>query len=163
MSDQTTVEVIVVDDRWNDLSIHRLARRACTAALVIAGVDGPREVAVLATNDADIARLNGDFRGQNRPTNVLSWPSTPIAPPAPGVVPPPPQAVELGDIALAWETCAQEAGARGIPVNDHVTHLVLHGCLHLVGYDHETADDAEIMERLEIAALEKLGLKNPYL
>ena len=162
MAAQADVDVIVEDDRWTQLDLSDLAGTACHAALTEAGLEGEYSISVLATDDARIAALNADFRAKDAPTNVLSWPAEPLAPPRPGATPPTPQDPEIGDIALAFETCVREAEDYGIDLHHHVTHLVLHGCLHLLGYDHVNDADATVMESLEIAALAKLGIKNPY-
>ena len=148
------VDVIAEDPRWHGLE--PLAARAVAAALAASGVEGPREVAVLGCDDARIAALNADFRGKPRPTNVLSWPS---AERGPGT---PPPEVELGDVAIAYETCAREAEAQGKRFEDHVTHLLVHATLHLLGHDHETEAEADAMEALERDILAGLGLPDPY-
>lgn len=162
MAAKVEVEVIVEDDRWTALNLPDLATRACTAAFSQIGLSGAFSVSLLAADDAKIADLNGQFRAKAAPTNVLSWPSEDLAPATPGDTPVVPSDPEIGDIALAYETCMREAAQYDIEVHDHVTHLVLHGCLHLLGYDHVTDADATVMETLEIEALEKLGIKNPY-
>ena len=107
------------------------------------------------------------FRDKPTATNVLSWPSEGLAPETPGGTPWPPEPEDeaphhLGDIALAWETCGREAAEQGIAFEQHVTHLVVHGVLHLLGYDHMRDADATLMERLEAEILGNLGLPNPY-
>jgi probable rRNA maturation factor len=119
------------------------------------------EIAVRLTDDAEVHALNRDFRGRDKPTNVLSFPQV--------------QAdlldtlsnsddgeILLGDIVLARETCAREAAEKGISVADHATHLIVHGTLHLVGYDHMDDASAQAMEALEVKALASLGIANPY-
>ncbi|MGR3496950.1 rRNA maturation RNase YbeY [Citreimonas sp.] len=162
-------ETIIEDERWQQADLPSLAERAAQAALAHLGVDSRLfEIAVLGCDDARIAALNADFRGKPRPTNVLSWPETDLSPDSPGA---PAHAPEpgtpddpehLGDVALAFETCAAEAETGGTPLGAHVTHLVVHGVLHLLGYDHEDDSDAETMERLEVEILGKLGLPDPY-
>ncbi|MGB3554019.1 MAG: rRNA maturation RNase YbeY [Jannaschia sp.] len=154
------IDVVAEDDRWTDLE--RLAARAIPAALDGAGVGRDREVAVLGCDDARIAVLNAEFRGKAVPTNVLSWPSGDRAAAEPGGDPVPPEGPELGDIAIAWETCAREAAEQGKAFDAHVTHLLVHGVLHLLGYDHETDADAMRMESLEIRIVTGLGLPDPY-
>ena len=159
------VDVVVEADAWGD-ALAPLARTAVAAALSGAGVaPAGREVAVLGCDDARIAALNADFRGKARPTNVLSWPSEDRAPSHPGGRPRPlgDGAVELGDIAIAHETCEREAEAQGKRFDAHVTHLLVHATLHLLGFDHETEADAARMERLEAEILSDLGLPDPYL
>ena len=106
--------------------------------------------ALLLTGDAAVRDLNARFRGKDAPTNVLSFPSDE---PAPGF---------LGDIALGYETCAREARKTGVTLADHAAHLIAHGLLHLVGYDHIEDADAEEMERLETEILAGLGVSDPY-
>ncbi|GIT89952.1 endoribonuclease YbeY [Jannaschia pagri] len=158
-----TVDVLIEDDRWT--ALERLAAVAVPAALAET-VDGGLawEVAVLGCDDARIATLNADFRGKPRPTNVLSWPSAERAPEVPGELPPPPDThdPELGDIAIAFETCAREASEQGKTFDAHVIHLLVHATLHLLGYDHETEADALRMESLEVKILKELGLPDPY-
>jgi len=120
------------------------------------------EIAVLGCDDARIAALNGDFRAKPQATNVLSWPSADRAAGAPGGRPALPAPGELGDIAIAFETCTREAAAQGKPFAAHVSHLLVHATLHLLGYDHITAQDAALMEGLEVEILATLGVPNPY-
>jgi probable rRNA maturation factor len=150
------VDVVIEDARWESLGLAALAERAGRAALRAAGGDPDgSEISLLGADDARIAALNAEFRGKPTATNVLSWPSGEEAA-APG------ELRFLGDLALAWETCAAEAEAAGIPPADHVTHLVVHGVLHLVGYDHEDDVEADLMEALETKILASLGVANPY-
>jgi len=120
------------------------------------------EVSVKFTNDGEVKALNAAYRGKDKPTNVLSFPMfeaellEPLAMADGGEV-------LLGDVVLAQGVCAAEAADKGVPVEDHATHLVVHGTLHLLGYDHETSDDeAESMEDVERKALAALGLGDPY-
>ncbi len=147
-------DVVIEDERWQLLGLETLAERAAGAALGMVNVTG--EVVVMGCSDARIAELNTEFRAKTVATNVLSWPAEEL------VAGDKPTQDELGDIAIAYETCVHEALEKHISVQDHVTHLIIHGCLHLLGYDHIKDMDAEIMEGLEIKALAKLGLDNPY-
>ncbi|QCB53887.1 rRNA maturation RNase YbeY [Sphingopyxis sp. PAMC25046] len=119
------------------------------------------EIAVRLTDDAEVHTLNRDFRGKDRPTNVLSFPQIQddliesLANSDDGEI-------LLGDIVLARETCAREAEEKSISVADHATHLIVHGTLHLVGYDHMDDASAAAMEALEVKALASLGIANPY-
>lgn len=163
------VDTVIEDPRWEAFGIEALAERAARAAL--AGLGLPAEgfaIALLACDDARIAALNADFRGKAKPTNVLSWPSEERAAEVAGDEPdlPEPGAAddpeELGDIAIAWETCMAEAAEQGKPAADHVTHLVVHAVLHLLGHDHEDEADARLMEGREVRILASMGLSDPY-
>jgi probable rRNA maturation factor len=162
------VETVIEDPRWEAAGLPGLAERAARAALAAAGLDPDRfEIALLGAGDARIAELNAEFRGRAQPTNVLSWPAADLTPAAEGAAPPLPVPAgegpeSLGDIALAFETCAAEAAAAGLTLADHVTHLVVHGTLHLLGYDHRREGDARRMERLEAEILASLGVADPY-
>ncbi|MEM7190629.1 MAG: rRNA maturation RNase YbeY [Pseudomonadota bacterium] len=145
-----------------------VVKSAAGMALDAAGISDPCEIAVLACDDARIAALNEDFRGKFQPTNVLSWPAHDLAPLIPGETPSHPPApfdqdsIALGDVAIALQTCESEAKSAGIPLKNHVMHLILHGCLHLLGYDHETEADAVLMEGLESRAMIEAGFPDPY-
>ncbi len=159
-------DTLIEDPRWQEAGLETLAETAAQATLAHLGLDpSDWEIAVLACDDARIATLNGDFREKPTPTNVLSWPSEERAPDTPGAapdLPAPGQDPELGDIAIAYDTCAREAAEQGKPFADHVTHLIVHGVLHLLGYDHIRDEDATLMEATEVAILGKLGLPDPY-
>lgn len=161
-----SVDTVIEDDRWQDAGLERLAARAAEATLTHLGLDPAEwEIAVLGCDDARIAALNEDFRDKAAATNVLSWPSAERGAAVDGAVPDQPEAgpdPELGDIAIAYDTCAQEARLAGRPMEDHVTHLIVHGILHLLGYDHVRDKDATLMERTEVEILGKLGLPDPY-
>ncbi|TDX89117.1 putative rRNA maturation factor [Neorhizobium sp. R1-B] len=113
------------------------------------------ELSLVFTNDASIQEINAEWRGKDKPTNVLSFPAFPLAP---GKMPGP----MLGDIVIARETVEREAVDLDKTFEDHLTHLLVHGFLHLFGYDHMQADEAEKMEALETRILAKLGLSDPY-
>jgi probable rRNA maturation factor len=153
------VELDVIDEGgdWSGLgNPEALTRRAIEAAFRAAS-DAPREdveISVLLTDDAGVQDLNRQWRGKDRPTNVLSFP----APEQPGL----PGPRHLGDIALACETLLRECEAESKSFADHFSHLVVHGTLHLLGYDHELEAEAEIMENLEVKALATLGIADPY-
>lgn len=162
------LEIVTEDDRWTGLPLQPLADRAVDAALRHLGLDPEAcEVALLACDDARIATLNADFRGKAQPTNVLSWPAEDLSAEDDGGSPLAPEAdpggeIALGDIAIAWETCAREAAEQGKAMQDHVTHLIVHGLLHLLGYDHIRDRDATLMEELEARILGTMGLPDPY-
>jgi probable rRNA maturation factor len=151
---------------------------AAVRAAALPGLDGypaPVEVSIKLTDDAEVHALNREWRDKDKPTNVLSFPmleqveieqfhhAQPVVPPVKDM---PGDASEmellLGDIILAFETCAAEAEEKNIPVAQHATHLVVHGMLHLLGYDHLEEEEAESMEALEVKALASMGLHNPY-
>lgn len=155
------VDLVIEDDRWLDTDLFTLADRAARATL--AHMDSEAcEIVVMGCDDDRIAELNAHFRGKPAPTNVLSWPSVEHRPRDPGSHPAMPGTDELGDIAISYDTCAREAAAQGKTMTDHVTHLLVHAILHLIGYDHEIEADAVTMEETEIAILAGLGLANPY-
>lgn len=126
-----------------------LVRTAAEAVLAAEHLSD-RGLVVLLTNDLAVQALNARFRGKDQPTNVLSFPAAPN----------PEQ--HLGDVALAYETCAREAAEQGKPLAHHLQHLVAHGVLHLLGYDHMTDEEAADMEGLERIVLATLGVPDPY-
>ncbi len=163
------VEVLIEDPRWAEAGLEMLAVRAVTETLQAAGLD-PMVcvVSLMGCDDARIAGLNAGFRGKAVPTNVLSWPAEDLSPEAPGAAPLPPEPgtaedpAELGDIALAYDTCRREAEAAGLTFDHHVLHLIVHGTLHLLGHDHIQDADADLMEAREVAVLASLGVSDPY-
>lgn len=163
------VDLLVEDERWQKVGLPDLAEKACPATLKHIGLDASRfEISLLACDDSRIATLNHSFRGKETPTNVLSWPSAERGAEKPGQTPDLPRAdaagmaLELGNIAIAYETCAREATQSGHDMAAHVTHLLVHGTLHLLGYDHIFVQDAALMEGLETEILASLGYTNPY-
>lgn len=140
-----TADIIIQDDKWheiNDLKIN--IEKALSHPQIISEAS----LSVLLTNDTHIQQLNHDFRGMNKATNVLSFPAD--------------EDGFLGDIAIALETLMKEAEAQNKQFYNHFIHILIHGILHLKGYDHETDAQAEEMESLEIQILEDMGIKNPY-
>lgn len=131
--------------------LEAFAARAVEAATLQVNAIG--SVSLSFTDDAAIAKLNAEFRGKTGPTNVLSFPAAPM---------PGPHGRHLGDIAIAYETVAREAAAAGLSLADHAAHMIVHGVLHLAGYDHQTDNEAEEMEALERAILARLGVADPY-
>jgi len=160
------VDVISEDSRWNTAGLEPLAERAAAATLAYLELDPELwDISLLGCDDARIASLNAEFRTKPVPTNVLSWPSEDRAAASPGAQPAAPRPgmdAELGDIAISYDTCAREAQEAQKPFGDHVTHLVVHAMLHLLGYDHETGQDAALMEGIEVAILATLGISDPY-
>jgi probable rRNA maturation factor len=159
-------DVVIEDDRWQAAGLEHLAERAARATLEHLSLDPEAwEISVLGCDDARIAALNEDFRDKPQPTNVLSWPSEERGAEEAGVRPGLPVSgpdPELGDIAIAWETCLREAAEGDKSLADHVTHLIVHAVLHLLGYDHLRDQDATLMETTEVEILGKLGVSDPY-
>jgi probable rRNA maturation factor len=141
----------------------RLVRAAARLALAegakAAGIayETPVELSIALLDDAEQRRLNRDWRGVDRATNVLAFPAWEPGAPAPSDAP-----RLLGDVTLAAETVAREAADQGKSILDHLSHLVVHGILHLIGYDHLTDCEAAAMEKLEITILAELGVADPY-
>jgi len=153
-------EVLVTADCWQaEPGAEAVIHRAIGLAAEIVDADtADAEVAVMLTDDTGIRTLNRNWRGIDEPTNVLSFPALqPVG--ARGPDDPPPM---LGDIAIAYETLRREANQEAKPFEHHLSHLAVHGFLHLVGYDHENDDDAEAMEGLEREILAQLGIPDPY-
>jgi probable rRNA maturation factor len=160
------VEIIIEDARWEQENLTGLAQSAERATLAYFGLNPAEfEISALGGNDARLAELNASFREKPSATNVLSWPALDRSGNVPGarpVLPTMGDAPELGDIALAYETCQREAEAAKLVLSDHVLHLFVHGILHLLGYDHENEQDAMVMQSSEIEILSILGVGNPY-
>ena len=162
------LDVVVEAGDWDD-DLTPLAERACAAVARHMELPEDCEVVLLACDDQRITELNGTFRDKPKPTNVLSWPHQDLAPAEDGGAPHLPESdfpgepPALGDIALAYETCLAAANAANLPFSQHLSHLIVHGMLHLLGYDHERNGDAAVMEALEIAILDEIGIKNPYI
>jgi probable rRNA maturation factor len=155
---------IDIEAPWPDTQDwEALSERAAKAiAKVAPELDHERLiVSLLFTSDEDVRSLNSEWREKDKPTNVLSFPMLEREDLLDLDANGPPEM--LGDIAMAYETCAREAEEKGIALEDHATHLLIHGLLHLAGLDHEISeDDAVAMEALEIKALALLGLADPY-
>jgi probable rRNA maturation factor len=153
-------EVMIVADGWRaEPDAEAVIQRAIAAAaeMVDTGI-GEAELAVMLTDDSGIRTLNNNWRGQDKPTNVLSFPA--LQPPAGRERDDAPRM--LGDIAIAYETMRREADEEGKAFDHHLSHLAIHGFLHLIGYDHEKDRDAEDMEALEREILERIGIPDPY-
>ena len=153
-------EVLVVAGCWQTEpdaeAVIQLAIAA--AAHMVDSDDGEAELAVMLTDDAGIRTLNANWRGIDKPTNVLSFPA--LQPTGAGGPDDAPRM--LGDIAIAYETTRKEADDEQKPFDHHLSHLAVHGFLHLMGYDHDKDDDAEAMETLEQEILAQLGIPDPY-
>jgi probable rRNA maturation factor len=153
-------EVLVVADCWTaEPDAEAVIARAIEAAASMVDADtGDAELAVMLTDDAGIRTLNLNWRGIDKPTNVLSFPA--LQPPTGREPDDAPRM--LGDIAIAYETTRREADQEQKPFSHHLSHLAVHGFLHLVGYDHEKDGEAEVMESLERDILAQLGIPDPY-
>jgi probable rRNA maturation factor len=154
---KVALDIAVPSGLWRGLPRARaIARKTIAAAVAESGKVSPDggEVSLCLADDARLRALNLRWRGVDKPTNVLSFPS----PPRGGGG----ESVTLGDIALAYETLAREANELGVPLADHYRHLVAHGFLHLIGYDHGTDIEAERMEALETRIMARLGAADPY-
>ncbi len=144
------LELRVDDTRWHDLpELGALITQALEAGAKISGVRG--EISLLLTDNDALQALNREFRSRDKPTDVLSFPASEIETPF------------LGDIAIAYGVAAKDAKAQSKTLADHLAHLLIHGLLHLAGFDHETDTEAQEMEAMEIKALAIIGLSDPYL
>jgi probable rRNA maturation factor len=159
---------IDADPEWDSSSgWESLVRSAAEAAIAESAfpqlIRSPRpvELSVRLTGNDEVQALNAQWRGKDRPTNVLSFPQVDSA--ELGMVAQPGPELMLGDLVLAHETCIREAAEKRIPLKDHAAHLVVHGTLHLLGYDHEDERSAEEMESREVRALARIGIADPYL
>jgi probable rRNA maturation factor len=153
-----TADVLIAAECWRaQADAEDIVQRAISAAASFVELPADEtEVAVMLTDDARIRELNREWRGQDKATNVLSFPAA--QPPGETQQP-----MMLGDIAIAYETTHSEAEAEAKPFQNHLSHLAIHGFLHLLGYDHLDDDEAEEMEGLERDILAKLGIADPYL
>lgn len=152
------IDITVESGDWpQKRTLRSLVEKAVAAALGEAGAapEAGSELSVVFTDDAHIRTLNAGWRNKDKPTNVLSFPASPVK--IGHELPP-----MLGDVVLAAETVAREAELEGKPLGHHITHLVVHGVLHLLGHDHEEETEAERMEALERAALARLAIPDPY-
>ena len=159
-----SIAISIEDQSWEKLAPNaaRVLRRAARDALAQARSDGWRgsriahEISFALTDDKRMRALNRAYRGKDKPTNVLSFAALDGERPRPGMP------WLLGDVVLSSGVIAREAKKQGKSLEHHLTHLAVHGVLHLLGYDHEQDRDAEAMEALEVAALARMGIANPY-
>jgi probable rRNA maturation factor len=158
---------LLCEDPWTEDGWEAIAERTALSTISatphadLATTSAAIEISIRLTSDAEVQTLNEQYRQQDKPTNVLSFPMVQpdlidaLANTDDGEV-------LLGDIVLAYETCEREAQERGVRLDDHATHLIVHGVLHLLGYDHMTDADAEQMEAIERDVMASLGLHDPY-
>lgn len=150
------IDIDIVEPSWGDVA--GIVNRSAAATLDHLGVDGSNiELAIRMSNDEEVQRLNNEYRGNNKPTNVLSFEAD-----VPDQKLPEQYPRLLGDVILAYETVREEAVNQEKSLENHLSHLIVHGVLHLVGYDHQDQTSAQSMETLEISILEGLGIANPY-
>ena len=155
------IDVVIESPLWRtQRGIKAALQRAIAVAAALAGTSGG-ELAIVLTDDSAIRTLNRDWRGKDRPTNVLSFPAAAPSLGRPQIGPAKPSRL-LGDIVIAYETLAREAEAAGKPFRHHLAHLTVHGFLHLLGHDHVVDAEAEAMEAMEVAALSRLKMPDPY-
>ena len=158
-NDFCTLEAIIVRSLWEDRVIKSFEKKLKKTVLQIfqsskaVFLKNNILISILFSGDKKVAELNKFYRNTNRPTNVLSFPSTQINPKS---------KFFLGDIIFSSQTIIEEAKSNNKNLEDHLMHLFIHGVLHLLGYDHETEDDATIMETLEIKILKNINIDNPY-
>ena len=150
-----SIDVMVQSPRWKRQPTAAATVRKAIRAAAKAASTPSVELAIVLTDDSAIRTLNREWRGLDAPTNVLSFPSPKLRGPRQ-------PAPYLGDIVIAYQTLRREASAEGKPFGRHLAHLAVHGFLHLLGYDHETARQAKKMERLEVEILARLGVPDPY-
>jgi probable rRNA maturation factor len=157
------IDVTSICSRWHlvcpaaERHVRDTARLTLAQAMASSSFASNVEVGVTLADDVEQQRLNREYRGQDVPTNVLAFPAW-----EPGTPVPPGAPLLLGDVVLAFETVAREAAEQGKPFTDHIRHMIVHGVLHLLGYDHRTRAEAAIMEPLETSILAELGVPNPY-
>ena len=147
-----SIDIAVDHTPWAALAdLDTLARRAVDAAVATSGadLDDEAEVSIVLCDDAFIQNLNKTWRGKDHPTNVLSFPTDESS-------------MVLGDIVVAYETSAREAVEEEQTLDNYLSHLIVHGFFHLLGYDHETDEEADVMEALESRTLKALGIASPY-
>ena len=160
------IEVVLEDGRWETLNVVVLASQGFNAVMQYFELD-PQiyEVEILACDDNRIAELNFDFRGIEKSTNVLSWPSVDRSPGSEGQFPTKIMRDSdgfMGDIAMSYDTCLREGNVSERKVEHHISHLFVHAMLHLMGFDHENDKDAALMETIEVEILGKMGIDSPY-
>jgi len=160
-------DIVIEDKRWSDFGIQDLADRTFSIVFDVLNLSKKWEISILACNDAKIIELNSTFRDKPIATNVLSWPAHNLKSDFIGKTPNKPILSDieenlLGDIAISFDTCEREAVESNLHFKDHTTHLLVHGCLHLLNYDHINDLDALIMEKLETQLLKIMGIADPY-
>ncbi|WP_422374270.1 rRNA maturation RNase YbeY [Roseibium sp.] len=156
LPDGFQIDLSIEAGDWDEAVLMVLSERTVSAAFSAADLKvlENTEVSLLFTDDASIRKLNAQWRDKDKPTNVLSFPGSDPDGDVYGPL--------LGDIVFAYETVVREAEDMGIDFSDHLSHLIVHGLLHLFDYDHQENDEAELMESLEKAILASIGIEDPY-
>ncbi|MCY4290047.1 MAG: rRNA maturation RNase YbeY [Aestuariivita sp.] len=163
------IDILIDDTRWRSINVIDLVNQAYVKTITCFGLSADScESALVASNDRRISKLNAQHRDQNKPTNVLSWPTDELRAEIDGDLPKPPKpdpddVYHLGDIVISYDSCEREAIFERKSLSDHTTHLFVHGLLHLLGYDHHRELDAALMEQTEIEILATMGLADPYI
>lgn len=165
MEPKVSVSLSIDDEQWSSLSevnveemFNTFVPTCLTQCDIHKNLPRSVEVSVLLTNDAHMQEINNEYRHKNKPTNVLSFPQEDAVLDVKHVS----DYILLGDIVLSLHTIQQEAKSQEKPFSSHLAHLIVHGTLHLLGYDHENDEDAHEMETLEVAILAQHGIQNPY-
>ena len=165
------INITFKDKRWVKIPLEEIAKGALKLIIdKFLGEDNNFEISILASDDTEIRELNKNFRGNDSSTNIISWPEHEIQSNQldhnPDLVDKLKSGFErltfLGNLAISFDRCSSEAEEKNIKFEDHVLHLLLHGCLHLIGFDHQNELDANLMEDIEIRLLSVVGIKNPY-
>lgn len=168
------IDIIVEDDNWAKILVvseaqcgmlfdsicHYLAKNKITAKYDWSSIDKPLSAVLALSNSEEIKKLNAEFRGKDKPTNVLSFANIDADDFEQSLEDE--EIVVLGDIIMAWEVLQSEAKEKNISIEHHFWHLLVHGILHLLGFDHQNDDEAEVMESIEIAVLKLMNIDNPY-
>ena len=165
------INIIFKDKRWMKIPLEEIAKGALKLiADRFAAKENNFEISILASNDNEIKELNKNFRGTDSITNIISWPEQESQSRQAGHLPikmdkfksDSEGIIFLGNLAISFERCSTEAKEKNTYFEDHILHLLLHGCLHLIGFDHQNESDATLMENIEIRLLSGVGIKNPY-
>ena len=165
------IDILTQDSRWESIPLKEPCRKALILSLAFTKENlGKYGISVLACDDSEIANLNLKFRGVNKSTNILAWPEYDLKNDRPGSLPKGlntivnkcSSEISLGNLALSFDRCFSEAQQSSLNFRDYITHLCLHGCLHLLGFDHVDEKDATLMEEIEVNLLYSVGIKNPY-
>ena len=163
--------IVYKDDRWKKIPLQKIAQSSLNLIVdKILHKEKQLEISILASNDFELAKLNKQYRGSSTPTNILAWPEHDFKRSTPGALPNYTSTSYgdfdgldfIGNLAISFDRCSIEAQEENISLEDHITHLLIHGFLHLIGFDHENELDATLMEEIEKRLLFQLGIKNPY-